>query len=331
MRNKKLFGVLSLLLATSMILCGCDNNPKTSSTSSETDIPSSEPDLPKQKYTVNFVVDGVTTYSCEVEEGDFAYYPYANPTKAPDAESPRYRFKGWDKSIFLPITANTTFTAEFAQYAEEYVIDDFEGYVNTAELKDAGWQPITYGGSGWTTNTKATVSLGHKATEGSNSLRFDGWENDVGFKFAKELDCTQFTKSVNALQFSWMVPDINTISVLIYGTITASGQTVSAYFSNKFKPKSSEYVEYTIPLDDPNWALYGEAGKSIASVAEWSGIHQDDVISRINKIEFYMQGSNGGQPFVAFCDSIKFVTIEDSARAEYEAMNNYSCYTGYDS
>ena len=331
MKNKKLLSVLSLLLATSMILCGCDNSGKASSSASDSDIPSSsDSEGPKPKYMVNFVVDGVTTYSYEVEAGDFAYYPYANPTKDPDAESPKYRFKGWDKNIFLPITESTTFTAEFASYATEYVIDDFEGYVNTAELKDAGWQPITYGGNGWTTNTKATVSLGHKATQGNNSLRFDGWENDVGFKFAKELDCTQFTKSVNALQFSWMVPDINTISVLIYGTITASGQTVSAYFSNKFKPKSSEYVEYTIPLDDPNWALYGEAGKSIASVAEWSGIHQDDVISHINKIEFYMQGSNGGQPFVAFCDSIKFVTIDNSDRVEYEAMNNYSCYTGYD-
>ena len=327
MKNKKLFGVLSLLLATGLILTGCNKSNKESSGSEQPS--SSEPAPVKQKFTVNFVVEGVTTYTCEVEDGGFATYPYDNPTKAPDAQSPKYRFRGWDNNIFAPITANTTFTAEFAEYAEEYVIDDFESYTNSAMVKDGGWHPITYGGSGWTTTTKATVSLSHNATQGSNALRFDAWENDVGFKFAKEIDGSSFTKSVNALQFSWMVPDINTVSILLYGTVTISGQTVSAYFNNKFQPKTSEYVQYTIPLNDSNWALYGESGKTIASVADWTGVHEDDILHYLTKIEFYIQGSNGGQPFVSFCDSIKFVTIDDPQHIEYEKINKYSCYTGY--
>ena len=64
-------------------------------------------------------------------------------------------------------------------------------------------------------------------------------------------------------------------------------------------------------------------------MADWTGVHQDDILHYLTKIEFYIQGSNNGQPFVSFCDSIKFVTIDNPEHIEYEKINNYSCFTGY--
>ena len=283
-----------------------------------------------QKFTVKFVVNGQEVQSGEVEDGQLAVYNGETPTKAADANAPRYRFKGWDKDLTQPITQDTTFTAVFAEYAAAQMIDDFEAYTSNGDMADAGWKALGYSNETqtWTDNTRAAVSLGTKSVEGNKSLRFDAWENGVGYKFAKDFQA--LPKSANALKFRLQVPSINTVKVILKGHATIGGQEQNPSFTYTLTPKSSEYVEYIIPVAADGWALWGEAGKSIKAVADWTGIHEDDFVNYMTGLEFYIQGNDGiqGQPYFAFLDSIQFVTIDNPALAEVETMGQYTKYTG---
>ena len=283
-----------------------------------------------QKFTVKFVVDGREVQSGQVEKGQKASYTGEEPTKAADASAAKYRFKGWDKDLDQAITADTTFTAQFAAYAAEQMIDDFESYTSNGDMADAGWKALGYQNDTqtWTDNTKAAVSLGTKSVEGNKALRFDAWENGVGYKFAK--DFTALPKSANALKFRLQVPSINTVKVILKGKVTIAGQEQVPTFTYTLAPKSSEYVEYVIPVAADGWALWGEAGKSIKAVSGWTGIHEDDFVNYMTGIEFYVQGNDGigGQPYLAFLDSVRFVTLDNPALNETETMGQYTRYTG---
>ena len=116
MKNKKLFGVLSLLFAAGLILGACTGSKK----NSDSTPPSS--DSQKQVFTVKFVVEGETVQTSQVEEGSLAVYEGQTPTKATSAGAFKTLFKGWDKDITQPIEADTTFTALFGDYQEEVVV-----------------------------------------------------------------------------------------------------------------------------------------------------------------------------------------------------------------
>ena len=88
-----------------------------------------------QKFTVKFVVDSAVVQTGEVEEGQTASYTGETPTKAADANAVKYRFKGWDKDLTQPITADTTFNAVFAEYAAEQVVDNFEAYESNSDME----------------------------------------------------------------------------------------------------------------------------------------------------------------------------------------------------
>ena len=323
MKNKKKLGVLSLVFAAGLLLGAC-NTKKPSSSS-----PAEDSSQEVTKYTVTFVVEGKTVATKEVEEGQLATYDGATPTKPADAEAFRYGFRGWDKDIKSPITADTTFTATFAPYVEEAMIGDFESFTETAEMKEAGWCAIGWGDSGWTKDTKAAVSLGTRSQEGAKALRFDSWTNGVGYKIAKEFQANEFTKALNALKFRLMTPAANTIKVLLNGQVTVAGEKMDAYFSYEIRPTTSEYVEYVIPFDAPEWKLWGEDGKSMVEVADYIGVHQDDVVKYLTSIEFLLQGSaNNGASCVSFLDSARFVTLDNAQRTETEALNQYTQFTG---
>ena len=361
MKNKSKFTFLTLALAASLLVGACNSGPASSKSSQEQSQSSINPssDSSEQgtsssqnpssqsssltptsssssqplvtKYTVNFVVDGNVVQSSQVEEGELAVYTGEAPTKA-SSGAVVYRFKGWDKDLTQPITADTTFTAVFEQteYANEIVIDDFESYRSKGALNEV-WRALGYNNStGWTTETNAAVVLGINAAQGEKSLRFNAWENGVGYKFARDFEDGTFTKSANALKFNLMVPSINTVRILLYAKATIMGQEQVAWFRYEIKPTSSEYVEYTIPIADANWKMYGEAGKTFPVVADYIGIHQDDIVKHLTKIEYYIEGNdgNGGQPYSTFFDSLKFVTTEQSALSEVETMKQYSVYTG---
>ena len=306
-----------------------------SSSSSSSSIPSSSSSSsstssPVTTYTVSFVVDGKVVETQQVEPNDQVTFKGETPTKAADENAYKYRFKGWDRDIDEPINSDTTFTALFAAYAKEIIVDDFENYSGAGSLKDAGWAAWTLGGSGWTTETQAAVSISRNAADGNKALRLDAWQNDCDFKAVKTL-AKPFEKSANAIQFKLMIPsEMKSVKLLLKGEIEIGGKLQSPSFSYILHPTSGEYMEYTIPLADDNWLLWDEQGKSIRAVAGWMGIHEDDYLNYLTSIDFYARGNDGlgGQPYLAFIDSVKFVTLDDAAFAQTQKLKQYDRYTG---
>lgn len=280
-----------------------------------------------KKFTVKFVVDGVEAQTGEVEEGQTASYTGETPTKAPDANAVKYRFKGWDKDLTQPITADTTFTAVFAEYAAEQVIDNFEDYESNSDMADA-WTVEAYT-TAWG-ETAASVSIGSKAVQGNKALRFDGWENGTGFRFLKHNEVGAFAKSANAIKFNLQIPSINTVKVILKGKATIMGQVQEPSFTYEIHPTSNEYVEYTIPLAASEWQLWQQAGQTIQTAADMIGAHVDDIVNYITDVGFFVQGKNDGNlPYFAFADNIRFVTIDEpAAKSEVETMGQYTRYTG---
>ena len=361
MKNRKISAFLSLAFATSLLIVACNQKPTSESSasssvepsssqsqstiSSDSSVPSSSSissggsvssdssssSMPLPKYTVTFKVHGQVVQTSQVEEGEKALYTGETPVKNPDADSFKYEFRGWGAGYDDPITKDTEFNAVFAGYIQEYLIDDFEKYEDTASMMDEGWYPLGYTNSGWSRETKAAVSLSNKSEEGKQSLRFDAWENGVGYKYAKDFKTGEFNKAVNALKFRAMAPYINDFKVILHASGYFAGKTQAVSFTYPVgKLTSSQFVEYIIPFDSDNWQLWNEPGKSIKAVAGWLGIHQDDLLNYITKIEFYLQGSDntGGQPYMAFLDSARFLTLENPAYEENETMTLEKAYTG---
>ena len=282
-----------------------------------------------QKFTVKFVVNGQEVQSGEVEEGQKAVYNGEEPTKAADANAVKYRFKGWDKDLNQPITQNTTFTAVFAEYAASQSIDNFEAYDSNGDMADA-WTVEAYKNNAWG-ETTAAVSIGSKAKEGNKAMRFDAWENGVGFRFLKHNEVGAFSKSANAIKFHMQIPSINTVKVILKGKATIMGQEQAPSFTYEFHPATNEYVEYVVPLADDAWQLWGEAGKTIKTAADMIGAHVDDITNYITDVGFFVQGNDGGSnlPYFMFVDDIKFVTLDEPVvKSEVETMGQYTRYTG---
>ena len=282
-----------------------------------------------KKFAVKFVVDGVEVQTYEVEEGQTASYTGETPTKAPDANAVKYRFKGWDKDLTQPITADTTFTAVFAEYAASQVIDNFESYPTSNDLADA-WTVESYKNNAWG-ETEASVVIGSKAKEGNKALRFNGWENTIGYRFLKHNEVGAFSKSANAIKFHMQVPSINTVKVILKGKATISGQVQEPSFTYEIHPTTSEYVEYVIPLAASEWQLWQQAGQTIQTAAGMIGAHVDDITNYITDVGFFVQGSDGGSnlPFFMFVDDLQFVTVDEPVtKSEVETMGQYTRYTG---
>ena len=328
MKNKKLLGVLSLLLASGLILGGCTGNKGGSTPSSN--------DSQKQVFTVTFVVEGQTVQTSQVEEGSLAVYEGETPTKATSAGAFRTLFQGWDKDITQPIVADTTFTAVFGDYQEEVVVDTFESYDSKEAMHDTGkWVPIAWSNEtkDWEEDLGGSILLGSHATQGSKSLRFDAWVNGVGYKFAKKLTpAPADTKSVNAIQFSLMTSVMNTVKViLVTEDVEIDGKAVTPTFTYEMAPYNNEYVTYTLPLSG-EWAAWGDAATygTLAQAASWVGFHQDNILTKLKRIEFYLEGNDGkGSDYTSFFDNLKFVTIDNAKYGKEETWQRFSdVYTG---
>lgn len=304
--------------------------PSSSSINNTSSTPTTSSTEPVVTHAVTFVVEGVTVSTIEVEDGQTAIYQGETPTKqASDGKD--YVFKCWSPDINSPITKDTTFTAVFSSYSNVQMIDDFESYEDSPSMKDEGWTALGYSNATntWTDQTGATVSLGSKSVEGNRALRFDAWENGVGYKFAKIFQGGEFPNAANALQFRLMVPQINTVKVLLHANMTIAGTVQSPAFHYTLNVQSGDYVEYTIPLNDEGWALWGESGKSIAWAADWLGVNEDLILNYLTRIEFYIQGNDGGSglPYIAFLDSAKFVTIDNPTNKQEENLVLADRYT----
>ena len=283
-------------------------------------------------YTVTFKNGEEVVDTQEVAYGETATYGGETPTKAADAEACKYRFIGWDLDLTQPVVADAVANAQFAAYAEEVVVDDFEGYEESSEMIENGWVAIGYNNDTqkWTTDTKAAVSLGSKSVEGAQSLRFDAWRNGVTYGIRKPLQ--GFDKIANTLKFRLMTPRGMKLTIALNANAVISGQLTDVQFKYVINPVASgEYVEYTIPLNDANWAAWGEQGKTIAVLAGALGLSEDDILKTVTKMEFYLSGMDAGKngtPYIAFIDSVKFVTLDNPQRSDFETMGQYTKYTG---
>ena len=301
-----------------------------SSSASSSSIPSTSSQVVEQKYTVTFKAGEDIIYTVEVKEGELAAYEGEDPVKAGDANASKYRFVGWDRDLTQPITADTVINAVFEAYYDNAEIDNFEDYEDTASMIDEGWVALAYSNSGWTDETKAAVSLSTNAADGEKALRLDAWQNGMGYKADKIFQEQEFTQPANALAFKIMAPQTVTIKVLLHAAITIAGKPQAPSFTFTIgKPISSDYVDYIIPLADDGWALWGEAGKSIKAVADWSGVAEEDILSYLTKIEFYFEGNDnaGGQPYTAFIDTVNFVTLDEPAYVKQDYVTLGNLYT----
>ena len=289
----------------------------------------SESSVVSNKCTVTFVVEGQVVYTTEVDKGELVTYRGETPTKPADSNG-SYTFVGWDKDINLPITTDTTFTAVFVLRANEIIIDDFESYEESGDMIDEGWVAIGWSNStnNWTEETAASVSLGVNSIEGEQSLKFEAWENNMGYKFAKKFEPNNFVGSANALQFTLMAPVINEFKVLLNAQITIQGTVQTPVF--KYAPvlPSGNYVTYTIPFSDPNWKFW-DTTCSIFDACDYASVNRDDFLKYLTSIEFYLKGNDGtGLPYKAFLDSVKFVTLDNPAYTEQQFNILHDRYTG---
>ena len=309
------------------------NTPSSSTQPSSSVEPSSQPSTSSvvvNTYTVTFVVDGQTVYTTQVQQGETATYQGQEPTKQGDANG-SYTFVGWDKDINNPITQDTVFTAVFSYHSNLIMIDDFESYEESGDMIDEGWVSLGYSTSTgtWTDQTNATVSLGTKSIEGEKALKFEAWENDVGYKFAKTFNPGEYNDTANAIQFTMMAPAINAFTLLLnYKEVSIGGKSYSPVFKYKPTIPSGEYVTYTIPFDDSGWYLWNDHC-SITDACAWAGVEEKDFLPGLIGIEFYLQGYDGsGLPYKAFLDSVKFVTLDNPAYVEQQYNQLFDRYTG---
>ena len=329
--------LIVLLTSLSMILCSCGKKPEPTPEPEPEPIvipdpePQPQPTPVVNHYTVTFYSEGQLLDTQSVEEGQKAVYSGQTPTKPADGDVYKYLFRGWDKDIDAAITEDTRFNAVFGAYYEEVLIDDFESYDDSASMIDEGWTPLVYSNSSgrWTDETAVSVSLGSRALHGEKCLRFDSYENGVGYKIAKIFDSVNYSRGVNAFKFGFMAPSMNTFKVLLHANVVADNKPVSISFTYTIKLQSSEYMEYVIPLGSDDWAAWGNA-QSIKELAGWINLHQDDFISKMTRIEFYLEGNDkaNGSPYVAFLDDVKFVTLDDPQFSATEVMGKFDTYTG---
>ena len=291
------------------------------------------------QYTVQFKVDGENYGEAQtVAHGGKVEKP-ADPTKAAGGDVYKYRFAGWDKDLDAEITANTVINAKFEAYAAEMVVDDFESYTSGEAVVDAGWTAIGWtndNGGGWTDQTAAAVSLGVRSVEGNKSLRFSAWQNNMTYKIRKDFEANAFAKEANALQFRLAVPRGMSVNILftanadVIDSETKQVKNMDVEFQYKFTSETSEFVQYTIPLNDMNWKAWGGEGKTIKLLANAIGLHEDDILKTAKRIEFSLKGDDGGTgaSYLAYLDSLKAVTLDEPANTQVETMGQYTTYTG---
>lgn len=330
MKNKKIIGLMSVLLATGLIVaCSPGGNASTSKAPDPTTAPttgptSSDPGSSSttpvvNKYTVRFLVDGNVVKTYEVEEGKTVTYDGDTPTKEADSEAPKYRFKGWDKDVTQPITADTDFNAEFEKFAFEVMIDDFESYQSAGDLADNGWESLKYSDKGWEPSENAKLRVAYNVRGGTKALGYNTFRNDMAFMARKSFNVGSLEGLVNAFKFSLQVPkEMYEVSVLVYVPIEIEGVMTQAplkYVLAKDEKtvSSEEYIDYVIPFSDVNWQLW-DTTDSLVNIAEYYGIDAADLPAMINQFAVSVKGTSvSNSDCYVYVDEVGFTTIADDA------------------
>ena len=327
MKNKKIIGLMSVLLATGLIAaCSPGGNASTSKAPDPTTVPSgtsttdtgtSTPVV--NKYTVRFLVDGNVVKTYEVEEGKTVTYDGDTPTKEADSEAPKYRFTGWDKDVTQPITADIDFNAEFEKFAFEVMIDDFESYQSAGDFADNGWESLVYSDKGWEPSANAKLRVAYNVRGGTKALGYNTFRNDMAFMARKSFTVGSLEGLVNAFKFSLQVPkEMYEVSVLVYVPIEIEGvmkQAPLKYVLAKDEKtvSSEEYIDYVIPFSDENWQLW-DTTDSLVNIAEYYGIDVADLPAMINQFAVSVKGTSvTNSDCYVYVDEVGFTTIADDA------------------
>ena len=179
------------------------------------------------KYTITFIVDGVTTTQ-EVEYGTTPVFE-GTTDKTADAQY-TYTFAGWDSEI-VAVTGEATYTATYTSVVKKYTITFVVDGVTTTQEVEYGTMPVFEG----TTD---------KATDGQYTYTFAGWDNEI-VAVTGEATYTATYTSVEILD--WQIAEYddeviigNEISIptaAIVGKATGNevteGITVSAMFNEE--------------------------------------------------------------------------------------------------
>ena len=330
MKNKKIIGLMSVLLATGLIVaCNNGGNASTSKAPDPTSAPttgptSSDPGTSSttpvvNKFTVRFLVEGEVVKTYEVEEGKTVTYDGDTPTKAADSEAPKYRFTGWDKDVTQPITADIDFNAEFEKFEFEVMIDDFESYQSAGDLADNGWESLKYSDKGWEPSENAKLRVAYNVRGGTKALGYNTFRNDMAFMARKSFNVGSLEGLVNAFKFSLQVPkEMYEVSVLVYVPIEIEGvmkQAPLKYVLAKDEKKvsSEEYIDYVIPFSDENWQLW-ETTDSLVNIANYYGLDVADLPAMINQFAVSVKGASvTNSDCYVYVDEVGFTTIADDA------------------
>ncbi len=114
------------------------------------------------KYTVTWIVDGVTTTETYAYGATPSYK--GTTDKAPDAEY-TYAFAGWDKEI-AAVTGDATYTAQYDETVNEYTVTWIVDGVTTTETYAYGAAP----------SYKGTTD---KAADDQYTYTFTGWDKEI--------------------------------------------------------------------------------------------------------------------------------------------------------
>ncbi len=120
-----------------------------------------------REYEISFLnYDGTLLLKTKVAYGETPIYSGDTPVKAGDAQY-SYKFSGWDSEL-IPVTGDTTYTAEFDQTVNTYTVTFKNGDENLQQTKVAYGETPSYTG-------KTPV----KAGDAQYSYVFDGWDSEI--------------------------------------------------------------------------------------------------------------------------------------------------------
>ena len=176
-----------------------------------------------KKYTVNWVNwNGIVIETDTVNYGALPSFDQtAIPTKPADAEF-TYTFKGWDKSLYNPVTEDITFTAQYESSTNSYTVTwyDSDGtklseqtylygetpvYPNAAPTKTDPSGRLTYTFAGW------TPAIGTVEGNASYTAQYESRVNTYTVTFTyRDKDGNEKTVTINDVEhgtsFSSLVP-----------------------------------------------------------------------------------------------------------------------------
>lgn len=275
-------------------------------------------DKEKNKYEISFDTDGDGTVD-EKQMLEYGEVPKPKDGVREDTKQYAYTFTGWDKE-FVPVTEETTYTAQFSQDVKKYMISwdvNGDGVEDAAELIDYGEVPkrpdvdkaadyqYTYRFIGWTPKIEA-VSEDKLYTAvfelTKNTYKVNLPRTQIGYQIVPEPGNNQIVPYNGTYAFRIKNKpgyDISTIVVTANGVpikpvknvytisnIGVNGQNIqlAASIKDKFAPTGKITIgsdDYTTLLDEITFDKFYKQAQKVQIFAQ-------DVGSGIQSISYHV-------------------------------------------